>query len=295
MGVKKAVITAGGLGTRLLPVSKEIPKEMLPLFSLSNGVIGLKPIVHMVFENLFSVGVREFCFIVGRGKRVLEDYFTPDVGFVDLLQSKGLGGRVECLKKFYSMVFESKIFFINQPVPKGFGDAVLHAEPFVGDESFLLHAGDDVVLSRNCDHFRRLVGVFEEYDADATVLIEEVEDPRAYGVALGKAVDNYGNVLRLIDIVEKPEKPPSNIAVIAIYVFKPKIFNYIRMVEPDSRGEIQLTHAVKLMIDDGGEVYGVKLRPGEKRLDVGTPRTYWSALYESYHWALNQLLSRNRG
>ncbi|RLE89434.1 MAG: hypothetical protein DRN04_16330, partial [Thermoprotei archaeon] len=201
MGVKKAVITAGGLGTRLLPVSKEVPKEMLPLFSLSNGIIGLKPIVHIVFECLFSVGIREFCFIVGRSKRVLEDYFTPDVGFVDLLQGRGLGDRAECLKEFYSMVFRSKMFFINQPYPRGFGDAVLHAEPFVGIEPFILHAGDDVVLSRNCDHFKRLIKVFEEYNADATVLLEEVEDPRAYGVALGKAVDNYGNVLKLTDIV----------------------------------------------------------------------------------------------
>jgi len=294
MFIGKAVITAAGLGTRLFPVSKEIPKEMLPLFSLNNGVIGLKPIVHVIFEGLFHVGIREFCFIVGRGKRVLEDYFTPDTGFIDLLQSKGLGDRAECLKEFYSMVFQTKMFFINQPEPRGFGDAVLHAEPFVGVEPFILHAGDDIVLSRNCNHFRRLIEVFEEYDADATVLLEEVEDPRAYGVALGKAVDNYGNVLKLTDIVEKPEKPPSNIAVIAIYVFRPKIFNYIRKVKPDSRGEIQLTHAVKLMIDDGGEVYGVKLKPGERRLDVGTPQTYWKALYESYHWALDELLNRNK-
>jgi len=295
MAIKKAVITAGGLGTRLLPVSKEVPKEMLPLFSLSNNVIGLKPVVHMVFEGLFKSGIREFCFVVGKGKRVIEDYFTPDINFINILQSKGLGDRVKCLRKFYSMVFKSKIFFINQPEPRGFGDAVLHAEPFVGNETFLLHAGDDVVLSCNYDHFKRLISVFEGFNADAAILLEEVEDPRAYGVALGRAVDNYGNILRLTDIVEKPEKPPSNIAVIAIYVFKPKIFNYIRKVKPDSKGEIQLTYAIKLMIDDGCEVYGVKLKPGERRLDVGTPQTYWKSLYESYSWALNKLLNRSIG
>ena len=294
MNVRKAVITTGGLGTRLLPVSKEIPKEMLPLFSLSNGVIGLKPIVHMVFEDLFQVGIKEFCFIVGRGKRVLEDYFTPDTSFIDLLQHRGLSDRAQCLKEFYSMVFRSKIFFINQPEPRGFGDAVLHAEPFVVGEPFLLHAGDDVVLSHNCDHFRRLIKVFEDYDADATVLIEEVEDPRAYGVALGKAVDNYGNILKITDVVEKPEEPPSNIVVIAIYVFKPKIFNYIREVKPDGSGEIQLTQAVKLMINNGGEVYGVRLGSNERRLDVGTPQTYWKALYESHQWALKRLLECGR-
>jgi len=290
MRVKKAVITAGGLGTRLLPASKEIPKEMFPLFSLSEGVIGLKPIIHIVFESLFSIGIREFCFIVGRGKRVIEDYFTPDVSFLELLRSRGLSDRAKDLEKFYSMVLQSRIFFINQPIPKGFGDAVLQGEPFVGNEQFLLHAGDDVVLSLDYAHLRRLVKIFEEYDADGIVLVEEVEDPRAYGVVLGKVIDNYGSVLRLTDIVEKPEKPPSNIAVVAIYAFKPKIFNYIRRVEPDNKGEVQLTQAIKLMIDDGGEVYGVKLRPEEKRLDVGTPQTCWKALYESYYWVSSHLM-----
>jgi len=293
MSIEKAVITAGGLGTRLLPVSKEIPKEMLPLFSLSDGTIALKPVIHIIFENLFSIGIREFCVVVGRGKRVLEDYFTPDINFIDLLQSKGLSNRAENLRKFYSMVLQSRIFFVNQPTPRGFGDAVLHAEPFVGDKHFLLHAGDDVVLSHDCDHLKRLIRVFREFDADAVLLVEEVEDPRAYGVVMGKAVDDYGNVLKLIDIVEKPEKPPSNLAVVAVYVFKPKIFNYIKRVEPDSSGEIQLTYAIKLIIDDGCDVYGVKLRPGEKRLDVGTPQSYWKALYESYQWALNNLINKS--
>ena len=291
MVIRKAVITAAGLGTRLLPTTKEIPKEMLPLFSFNNdSELGLKPIIHMIFEGLFEVGIKEFCFIVGRGKRVLEDYFTPDANFVNLLNNRGLGVRVKELQRFYSMITKSKIFFINQSEPRGFGDAVLHAEPFVGSEPFILHAGDDVVLSFNNDHIRRLVNVFKEYNADAVVLMEEVEDPRAYGVALGKAVDDYGNILRLTDVVEKPKKPPSNIAVIAIYVFKPKIFDYIRRVNPDDKGEIQLTNAVKLMIEDNGKVFGVRLKPGEKRLDVGTPRTYWRALYESYQWALNKVL-----
>jgi len=291
MRVKKAVITAGGLGTRLLPASKEIPKEMLPLFSLNEGAIGLKPTIHIVFESLFNIGIREFCFIVGRGKRVIEDYFVPDVGFLELLQSRGLSERAKDLGKFHSMVLQSRIFFINQPIPRGFGDAVLRGEPFVGDKPFLLHAGDDVVLSRGYAHLKRLIKVFEEYDADGAVLVEEVEDPRAYGVVLGKVVDDYGSVLRLTEIVEKPEKPPSNIAIVAIYAFKPKIFNYIRRVEPDDKGEVQLTQAIKLMIEDGGEVYGVKLGPGEKRLDVGTPQTYWRALHESYRWTLNHLMS----
>ena len=156
MVIEKAVVIAGGLGTRLLPVSKKIPKEMLPLLSVSNGVVGLKPVIHIVFESLFNVDIREFCVVVDRGKRVLEDYFTPDTDFVELLESRGLSTRVEELKRFYSMVSQSRIFFVNQPTPRGFGDAVLRAEPFVGDKPFVLHAGDDVVVNGDYDHLKRL-------------------------------------------------------------------------------------------------------------------------------------------
>ena len=130
---------------------------ILPLFSLSDGTIGLKPIIHIIFENLFSIDIREFCIVVSRGKKVLEDYFTPDTNFVDLLQSKELSDRAESLGKFYLMIPQSQIFFVNQPTPRGFGNAILHAEPFVSDKPFLLHAGDDVVLSHGCEHLKRLV------------------------------------------------------------------------------------------------------------------------------------------
>ena len=294
MAVKKAVITAAGLGTRLLPMTKEVPKEMLPLFSASNGSIGLKPVIHMVFESLINVDISEFCFVVGRGKRVLEDYFTPDSNFAQLLESRGLIYRAKELLKFYSIINSVKVFFINQPKPKGFGDAVLRTESFVGDEPFLLHAGDDVILSSNGDHLRRLMEVFTKHDADGVILVEEVEDPRPYGVIIGKAVNSYGNVLRVLDIIEKPREPPTNIAAIAIYIFKPKIFSYIKEVKPDERGEIQLTAAIKAMVDDGCDVYAIKLKPSEKRLDVGTPQSYWKALFESYQRALKRLLEHGK-
>jgi len=265
----------------------------LPLLSVSNGVVGLKPVIHIVFESLFNVDIREFCIVVGRGKRVLEDYFTLDTDFVELLESRGLSDRVEELKRFYSMVSQSRIFFVNQPTPRGFGDAVLRAEPFVGDKPFVLHAGDDVVVNGDYDHLKRLFRVFEEHDA--VLLLEEVDDPRTYGVVAGKAIGDSGSVLKIVDIVERPEKPPSNLAVVAVYMFKPSIFSYIRRVEPDSRGEIQLTTAIKFMIDYGHDVYGVKLRSDEKRLDVGIPQSYWRALYESYQWASSNLHSRSQG
>lgn len=286
--VKKAVITAGGLGTRLLPATKETPKEMLPLFTFneSEGVY-LKPVVQVVFESLYEVGFRDFCFVVGRSKRAVEDHFTPDYQFVHLLEEKGLKCQVEELNRFYRMIVDSKILFVNQPEPRGFGDAVLRAESFVGSEPFIVHAGDDLILSNNGDHLRRLLKAFDKNNADVVFLVEEVENPRQYGVV--KAEFMGEGVLHVLDIFEKPREPPSNLAVVAIYVFKPSIFDKLRETEPDKKGEIQLTDAIKAAIDSGEKVLAVKLCENEKRLDVGNPRRYWDALRESYEWALNKV------
>lgn len=283
--IRKAVITAAGLGTRLLPNTKEIPKEMLPVFDLDpNGSLCLKPVIHKVFETLYEAGIREFCFIVGRGKRAIEDYFTPDPLFLHLVREKRLEERALALERFYNMILDSKIYFINQPVPRGFGDAVLTAEGFVGGEPFILHAGDDVVLSRGNDHVKRLLEVYGEYGGDVVLLAEEVEDPRAYGVIVPEPVGGRGDVVRIADIVEKPREPPSNLAVIGIYVLHPRIFDVLRRTEPDEKGELQLTDGIRLMLREGGRGYALLLRRGEKRLDVGTPHSYYRAITESYRY-----------
>jgi len=116
--IRKAVIPAAGLGTRLLSATKELPKEMLPIFYRdSNGEIYLKPMLQVLFEQLYKFGFREFCFIVGRGKRAVEDHFTPDYSFLDLLEKKGKEKFVKSLKEFYSMIEKSTIVWINQPEP----------------------------------------------------------------------------------------------------------------------------------------------------------------------------------
>ncbi len=293
MYVRKAVITAAGLGTRLLPVTKEMPKEMLPLFTFTGKNIGLKPVIQIVFESLYECGFREFCFVVGRGKRILEDHFTPDVVSIRLLENRGLGNRAESLKKFYELVCNSKILFVNQPEPKGFGHAALCAEPFIGSEPFLLHAGDIAVLSEDNSHVTRLISTYVRFNADVAFLVEEVKDPREYGVVVGEPVGGLEHVLKVVDIVEKPEKPPSNLAVVAIYVFKPIVFDYLRRVRPDERGEVQLTAAIRLMIREGRRVYAVKLAVNEVRLDVGNPVRYWEALELSYRRAIKMFSARS--
>jgi len=281
LAVNKVVITAAGIGTRLLPVTKETPKEMLPLFSVNKkGELCLKPVLQLIFEQLYGVGFRNFCFVVGRGKRSIEDHFNKNSTFINYLREKGKHDLAEEIDSFYRKLDSSNIVFVNQPEPLGFGDAVYRAHVFTLNEPFLLHAGDDLILSNDNSHIRRLINIFTKMGCDVAFLVERVQDPRKYGVINGVEIEP--GIYKVIDIVEKPEKPPSNIAAVAIYVFNEKIYKAIEMVKPDRGGEIQLTDAIKNLILNGGKVYSVELLPHEKRIDVGTPESYWIALEETF-------------
>src|SRR5216117_936933 len=164
---------------------------MLPVFAKAkNGDLCLKPIVQLVFEQLHRVGFREFCFIVGRGKRAIEDHFTPDFSFISRLDTKGLDNATRELEAFYRMVDDSTLVWINQPAPRGFGDAVLKAKGFAGNDRFLVHAGDSYFLSKNAEHLRRLVRMSEEYKADTLFLSKEVEEPKRFGIVEGETMAN---------------------------------------------------------------------------------------------------------
>lgn len=268
------------MGTRLLPVTKELPKEMLPIFSKRRGGgLCLKPILQAVFEQLYEAGFSEFCFIMGRGKRAIEDHFTPDWDFVRYLESRKKVEIAEELRVFYERLSHSTITFVNQPVPLGFGDAVLRAKAFTGGEDFLVHAGDDLILSKDDNYVRRLIRTFEELSADAAFLVERVKQPRRYGVVEGIQVTD--GIYRVERIVEKPKVPRSYMVAIAVYVFKPAIYGEIERLEPGVGGEIQLTDAIQSLIDEGSMVCAVELREG-KRVDVGTSETYWNALETTY-------------
>jgi UTP--glucose-1-phosphate uridylyltransferase len=271
------VIPSAGLGTRLLPATKEQPKEMLPIFAKSiDGELCLKPLLQIVFENLYDVDIREFGFITGRGKRSVEDYFTIDSGFVELLKNGNKFGLAKELDVFYEKVGSSHIAFINQPKPKGFGDAVHRAKMFTGTEPFLVHAGDDLIISKKNQYLRNLIDVFEEHEASAVFCVERVSDPRKYGVIVGDKVAN--NLYQVRRVVEKPSTPPSNIAVVAVYAFSSRIYQAIEETPPDANGEVQLTNAIQRLIDQNHSVYAVELSSEEKRLDIGTPQSYLKAL-----------------
>ncbi|MDH5595503.1 MAG: sugar phosphate nucleotidyltransferase [Candidatus Bathyarchaeota archaeon] len=275
--IKKVVIPAAGLGTRLLPITKELPKEMLPLFFKGkDDKVHLKPMLQAIFEQLYDEGFREFGFIVGRGKRAIEDHFTPDYSFVEYLKNKNKQELTGELQEFYRKISDSILVFINQPKPTGFADAVYQARVFTQNEPFLMHAGDDLVFSRNNRHLKRLMKIFGQRNADVAFLVEEVEDPQKYGVVIGKEVEPY--LFEVENVIEKPKKPISNLAVIALYVFNPVIYEGIERAKPDEKGEMQIADAIQVLLKRRCKIYALKLRPGERRIDIGTPETYLETL-----------------
>jgi UTP--glucose-1-phosphate uridylyltransferase len=279
--IKKVVVPAAGLGTRLFPATKEQPKEMLPIFSrLVNSNIGVKPLLQLVFEQLYDTGFREFCFVVGRGKRSIEDHFTPDHNSVLTLKDRGKGDQASDLDGFYTKLKTSTIIWVNQPEPKGFGDAVFMAQPFVQNEHCLVHAGDTYIVSEDARHLRLLMDVYERFNADAAFLVQEIEDPRQYGIIETKEI--VKRVYRVKAAVEKPEKPVTNLAIMPIYIFHPVVFKALEKTIPDKGGEVQLTDAIQKLIEWGLNVCAVQLSPDEVRLDIGSPETYWEALNLSY-------------
>jgi UTP--glucose-1-phosphate uridylyltransferase len=275
--IRKVVIPAAGLGTRLFPATKEQPKEMLPIFAAtSDGEVMVKPVVQVVFEQLYNAGLREFCFVVGRGKRGIEDHFTPDALCIRTLEDLGRNSLATNLKEFYANLESSTIMWVNQPEPKGFGNAVLMAQPFVQNEQCLVHAGDSCIISTDMDYIKKLLSVHDQFEADATFLVLEIENPKQYGIIEGK--EAAPGVIKVNSAVEKPVKPSTNLAIMAMYAFRPAIFEALEKTKPGKNGEIQLTDAIQKLVESGLNVYAVKLDKSYSHLDVGSPERYWAGL-----------------
>ncbi|MEM3449942.1 MAG: sugar phosphate nucleotidyltransferase, partial [Nitrososphaerota archaeon] len=191
-------------------MSKEFPKEMLPIYLKDDDYIVLKPLLQAVFEQLYRYGIRDFCFIVGRGKRAIEDHFTPDSDYIRRMESKVKGELLTGMLNFYKMIENSTIVWINQPEPKGFGHAILMARPFVSGEQFVACAGDTFILSDRNNFLNKMINAHFRYDADSTILVHRVSDPRQYGVAIVEKIEDY--TFRVTRVLEKPQKPPTEIA-----------------------------------------------------------------------------------
>ena len=264
--IRNAVVPVAGLGTRLLPTTKSQPKEMLP--------VARKPIVQYVVEEMAQTGVGNLLFVTGRGKAAIENHFDPDPALIESLSKSDRQDLISLLD------FEQlglRIQYTRQSIQKGLGDAVLHAESFVGDEPFFVALGDSIIgLSGTSTICQRMAESFIEQDADVVIAIEEVPIERVenYGIV---TPDGDGDVFRIQTLVEKPKpaEAPSRFAISGRYAFSPQIFDMIRNVEPDKRGEIQLTDAIRMIAESGGRVLGIKLHPDEKRYDIGNIPSYF--------------------
>ena len=276
--IKKIVITAAGRGTRLFPLTKETPKEMMPIYVKSSKKANpvLKPILHVIFDSAYDTGIRDFCFVVGRGKRSIEDHFLISDNEKQEMEKKPE------IKDYFVKLQKSNFTYLQQPSPKGFGDAVLKSKSFVNNDSFLLHAGDDAILSYKNNHLQRLEKAFQKYDAEAAFLVKRIHDPSAYGVVEG--IELTKKIFKVTNFEEKPKKPKSNLASIGIYLFKPSIFEILKKIKPDKKGEVQLSDALKKLIKTGFTTIAVELNDNEKRVDVGTPESYVDCIRESYEF-----------
>lgn len=281
MRITTAVICAAGAGTRLLPATKEQPKEMLPLFAPSaKGALTLKPLVQLVFEQLYDVGIRDFCFVIGRGKRSIADHFTPDRRYVSTPERNGDERLMADLADFYRRLDDSNLTWVNQARPVGFGHAVLQAQKVVGDQSFLVHAGDTYIISPDNIHLKRMMTGFYEQNPEAIFLLKRMSDVRRRGIAETTMIGE--NMFLVQRVEEKPDHPFSNLAIEPVYIFRRSIFGCLQELRPGRDNEVQLTDGIQLLVESGKRVVAVGLTESDLRLDIGNPESYWEALRESF-------------
>lgn len=266
-----AVIPVAGLGTRLLPATKSQPKEMLP--------VGRKPVVQYVVEELTRVGIQRMLFITGAGKHSIENHFDLNLELIENLRESG---KEELLSELEFERSTVQFFYTRQRQLLGLGHAVLCAQPFVGDQPFVVALGDSIIgLHAQSKVVERMIDIYAEQQAMAVIAFEDVpfDEVHQYGIAKPK---KDGDVFEVQDLIEKPsiEEAPSNLAIAARYVLSPAIFEAIRRTLPGKGGEIQLTDAIRLLMHNGGRIYGVRLNNNEKRYDIGNFESYFNAFTE---------------
>ena len=268
MPIVKAVIPAAGMGTRFLPATKAMPKEMLPVVD--------KPAIQYVVEEAVGAGLTDVLMITGRNKNALENHFDRNTELESLLEKKGDDRR---LREVHQSTHLANMHYVRQRDPLGLGHAVLRAQMHVGWNPFAVLLGDDIIDEKE-DLLRRMMDVYDQRPS-SIIALQEVDPSQAhlYGIA---TVEKTGDddVVRVTDLVEKPsaEEAPSNLAVIGRYILQPDIFDALEKTAPGSGGEIQLTDALKQVAQSGagGGVMGVVFRG--LRYDTGDRLDYLKAI-----------------
>ena len=269
--IKKAVLPVAGLGTRMLPGSKAIPKEMLTILD--------KPVIQYIVEEACDSGIEDFIFVISRGKEAILDHFDLSPELEMELEARGKRALLEKIKRVSGLV--KNLSAVRQKKALGLGHAILMAAPLVGEAPFAVLLGDDVVdAEKPC--LRQLLEVAERVKAPV-IAVERVpvEELSLYGIISGEEVEK--GLWRMTGVVEKPrpEEAPSELAIIGRYVFFPELFKYLEKTPPGKGGEIQLTDAISAMIAEGHEVYAFEFEG--RRYDAGNR---WGLLQATLNFAL---------
>lgn len=269
--IRKAVIPVAGVGTRGLPFTKEIPKEMLPIIDI--------PTIQFIVEEVISAGVEQVIFVTSRGKSALQDYFDRSPALENFLKQKGKEELAEKIRKIGSLC---EVMSVRQKEPLGLGHAVLCAQPIVGDEKFVVCLGDEIFppwepINQAQSPVKRLVEASEKLGT-STVGVMEVSshETQAYGIVKIPQQDIQDQPVKVLGTVEKPapDLAPSRYAIIGRYVFDPVIFEYLARTPKGSGGEIQLTDAMTQLCPSQG-LHAVNLKGC--RYDIGNALFYLKA------------------
>lgn len=262
--ITKALIPAAGFGTRFLPQTKAMPKEMLPIVD--------KPVIQYVVEEIVASGIENIVMVTGATKRAIEDHF--DEPSEDLVQNLKNGNKTKALEQIEHISNMANFIYIRQKGPYGNGTPVLAGESVIEDEPFAVIWGDEFILAEP-PRLKQMIDVFEKFGGMVIsgVKIEKKEDLKRYGIADLELVE--GNVYKIKKIVEKPEPDtaPSNIATHGAYILPPEIFGALKKLNPGQGGEIWLVDAINLLKEEGVPLYTVVIENG-KYYDTGNKLEY---------------------
>lgn len=279
--MKTAVITAGGLGTRLLTFTKVTPKAMLPIYNKSpdrNYEPVMKPLIEHIFDNLYDIGFRRFCFIVNKmAKSLIKEHFMTNKKYIKLLKNRSSKEDKRFLKLISThdkKIKNSEIIWISQESPAGFGDALFRSKKFVGDNMFLLHAAD--AYFTDYKFIKNFIAEFNKQRADCSIIVEKRKKVKGYGIAEFQKKSSIIN-----HVEEKPKYPKSNFAILPVYIFKPKIFDALKNTSKGYNCELQVTDGISTMINNEDKVTGKIF--SKKWFDIGTPINYHNAVVFSYN------------
>ena len=271
--IKKCLFLAAGYGTRFLPATKAVPKEMLPILT--------KPLLQYGVEEALSAGITNMAIITGRGKRAIEDHF--DNAFELESQLSGTS-RDHYLKEIKEVIEKTTFTYVRQKQMLGLGHAILTGEPLIGDEPFAVVLADDLC---DCDEngvISQMIEIYNQYQFSVVAIQEiPIHQTNKYGIIAGNLVDNSNNTYQVTDMVEKPEEKnaPSNMAIIGRYILTPDIFDILKNIKPDKYGEIQITDALKIQAKRG-KVIAYKFKG--RRFECGSVKGYLEA---TNHFANN--------